>query len=336
MGAGRVSEVGKGGVPKSESPPAAGKPRLDWDDIRVFNAVADAGSMASAARVLGVTPGMISKRIDELEARLGTTLILRHAHGVSLTDAGVMARDHGLTMERSALSIERLIGARDKKREGRVTIEAPDGIAAYWMAPHLAAFHRENPKIRVAVDCGFWAGSPLPEPPELAITVKEEKRLDYVAIPLASLHYVLFAAPSYLETYGTPLTLASIADHRFLNFTPISEQPENWHPRASALRGLVDFSLETNSSAMLFQTLIVGGGIAVAPTAVKTFAPELVMVFPEPMSKIQMWLVHHRDALQTARVRIVAEWLKRLFDSRANPWFRNEFIHPDTFGQAGV
>lgn len=328
-----MSEFGKGGLPKSAPPASAVKPKLDWDDIRVFNAVADAGSMASAARLMGVTPGMISKRIDELEVRLGTTLILRHAHGVSLTDAGVLVRDHGLTMERSALSIERLVGARDKKREGRVTVESPDGLAAYWLAPHLAEFQRENPKIRLAVDCGFWATSPLPEPPELAISVKEEKRLDYVAVPLATLHYVLFAAPAYLDMYGVPLTLASIADHRFLNFTPIGEQQENWHPRASALRGLVNFSLETNSSAMLFRTLISGGGVAVAPTAVKSFAPELVMVYPEPMSKIQLWLVYHRDALQTARVRIVADWLKRLFDPRLYPWFRDEFIHPDSFSE---
>src|SRR5690606_4413130 len=181
------------------------------------------------------------------------------------------------------------------------------------------------------VDCGFWADSPLPEPPELAITIKEEKRLDYVAQPLAFLHYVLFAAPDYLDTYGAPLSLASIADHRFLNFTPMKEQPDNWHPRAAALRGLVEFSLETNSSAMLFHTLRAGGGIAVAPTAVKTFAPELVMVHPEPMSKIQLWLVHHRDALKTTRVRAVADWLKNLFEPRGNPWFREEFIHPDDF-----
>lgn len=326
-----MSEVGKRVLPKTAPTAPAAKPKLDWDDIRVFGAVADTGTMSGAARVLGVTPGMVSKRIDELEARLGTTLLTRHAQGVSLTDAGQMVRDHALTMERSALSIERLIGARDKKREGRVTIEAPDGIAAFWLAPYLAAFHRENPKIRIAIDCGFWASTPLPEPPELMISVKEEKRLDYVATPLAVLHYALFAAPDYLDTYGAPLSLASIADHRFLNFTPISEQPENWHPRAAALRGLLEFSLETNSSAMLVNTLVAGGGIAVAPTAVKSFAPELVMVYPEPMSKIQLYLVHHRDALQTARVKVVADWLKSLFDSRKYPWFRDEFVHPDEF-----
>jgi DNA-binding transcriptional LysR family regulator len=326
-----VSEVGKGPLPKTSTPEAGPRPKLDWDDIRVFNAVAETGSMAGAARLLCVGTSMVSKRVDDLEARLGATLFTRHPQGVALTEAGETVRDHARTMERSAVSIERLVGLQDKRLEGRVTVAAPDGIAAFWLAPRLGDFFLENPKIRIALDSGFWSEEPLPELPNLTISMKEEKRLDYVAAPLASLHYVLFAAPSYLDTYGSPPTLANIADHRFLNFTPIREQQQNWHPRAAALRTLANFSLETNSSAMLFHTLAAGGGIAVAPTAVKSFAPNLVMVYPEPMSRIQLYLVHHRDAMQSVRVRAVADWIKSIFDPRTNPWFRDEFVPPSEF-----
>lgn len=327
-----MSEVGKRGLPKTTR--ATPKPKFDWDDIRVFSSVAETGSMAAAARMLGVTPSMVSKRIDELEARLGATLLIRHAQGVSLTDAGVVVRDHALTMERSAVSIERVVGADDKKREGLVTIRGSDGLAGFWIAPRLAPFQRENPKIRLAFDCTMWSEHPLPEAPELIISVNEEKRLDYVATPLAVLHYVLFAAPCYLNTYGAPRSLTNIAEHRLLNFAPQQRQQHNWHPRAAALRGLIEHSLETNSSAVLMQALSNGAGIAIVPTFVRTFAPELVMVHPEPMAKIQVWLVHHRDALKTARMRVVADWLKSLFDPRDNPWFREEFIHPDDFPPA--
>jgi DNA-binding transcriptional LysR family regulator len=326
-----VTEVGKGPLPKTNPEASAPRLRIDWDDLRVFNAVAETGTMAGAARQLSVGTSMISKRIDDLEARLGATLFTRHPQGVALTEAGETVRDHARTMDRAALAIERVVGAQDKKPEGRVTIAAPDGIAAFWLGPRIAEFSRENPKIRIALDCGFWADDPLPEMPNLTISMKEEKRLDYVAIPLATLHYVLFAAPSYLDTYGSPPTLANIADHRFINFTPIKEQPQNWHPRAAALRTLANFSLETNSSAMMFHTLMAGGGIAVAPTAVKSFAPNLVMVYPEPMSRIQLYLVHHRDAMRSMRVRVAADWLKSVFDARSNPWFRDEFVSPNEF-----
>ncbi|HVY83571.1 MAG TPA: LysR family transcriptional regulator [Caulobacterales bacterium] len=329
-----MSESGKRRVPKPVHAPASAKPKWDWDDLRVFNAVAEHGTMAGAARVLGVTASMVSKRIDDLEARLGATLLSRHAHGVSLTETGKLVRDYALTMEHSAASIERMAGAQDKRRAGRVTIQAPDGVAAFWIAPRIADFIRENPKIRIAVDCGFWSERPLPDPPDLIISVKEEKRLDYVATRLAVLHYVLFASPKYLDTYGAPLTLANVADHRFLDFTPISEQPENWHERASSLRGLAEASLETNSSAMLLHTLLAGGGIAVAPSAVRSFARDLVVVYPEAMSHIRLYLVHHQDAVKSARVRAVAEWIKAIFDPRVYPWFRDEYVPPDQFPDA--
>jgi DNA-binding transcriptional LysR family regulator len=308
---------------------------LDWDDLKIFMAVADAGQIKAAAENLGMVRSAVSKRIDDFESRLGTTLFNRvHGQGMALTDDGLMVKEHAALMSRAMQSLVRQTGARDKRQEGRVTIEAPDGVATYWLAPHLAAFQRENPKISVALDCGFWASAPLPDPTDLVITMKEEKRLDYVAVPLAVLHYVLFASPTYLAAYGAPTSLANIAEHRFLDFTPISEQPENWHPKAAALRSLLSFGLETNSSSMLFETLRAGGGLAVAPTAVKSFAPELVMVYPEPMSHIKLWMVYHRDAMDKARVRTTADWIKSIFDGRKFPWFREDFVHPDTFEKA--
>lgn len=325
-----VSENGKGPLPKS-SPSAGDRLKWDWDDIRFFKAVAEAGTMAGAARMLNIGPPTVTRRIEDLEAGLGATLFNRLPNGVTLTEAGKAVLNHAITMERSAQAIDRTVGQTDKRPEGRVTVAAPDGIAAFWLAPRMGEFFRENPRIHIALDSGFWSDEPLPDPPTLTISMKEEKRLDYVAVPLASLHYVLFAAPSYLDTYGSPPTLANVADHRFLNFTPIREQPQNWHARAAALRQMANFSLETNSSAMLFHTLMGGGGIAVAPTAVKSFAPDLVMVYPEPMSRIQLYLVYHRDAMQAVRVRVVADWIKSIFDSRNQPWFRDEFVSPSEF-----
>ncbi len=326
-----VNEVGNDRIPKTSTAPATSA-NLDWDDLKIFLAVADAKQVKAAAEALGMTRGAVSKRIDDLEVRLGTTLFNRiEGRGMELTDAGVTVKDHAEVMARAMQSLVRQTGARDKRQEGRVTIEAPDGVAAYWLAPHLAAFQRENPKINVILDCGFWSSTPLPNPTDIVITTKEEKRLDYVAVPLAVLHYVLFASPAYLELYDAPKTLAGIAEHRFLDFTPISEQPENWHPQAAALRSLLNFGLSTNSSAMLFETLRAGGGIAVAPSAVKSFAPELVMIYPQPMSHIKLYMVYHRDAMDTARVRTVATWLKHIFDGRRYPWFAETFVNPNEF-----
>lgn len=324
-----MTEVGKGVLQKLADAVASPAPRFDWDDLRLFTAIADTGSLSAAARLLGTTPGSLSKRIDDLEYRLQARLLIRDTTGARLTEAGEMVYDHALTMQRSAAAIERLVQSKDKRQEGRVTLAAPDGVAAFWVAPRLGEFLRANPKIHVGLDCGFWANDPLRDPPELAIVAeKDERKLDQIYVPIGALHYALFASPSYLETYGVPQSLASVADHRWLHHTALTRQRENWHEKAGALQTLADPSIETNSSVAFVMAMKYGAGIGVIPTAILTVEPDLVMVGEQPMSKIQLWLAYHRDAMKIARLRAVADWIKSIFEPRANPWFRDEFVHP--------
>jgi DNA-binding transcriptional LysR family regulator len=316
-----------GDVAEFDAPPGR-RPRLDWDDIRVFVAVGEAGSINGAARALRLTPGTVSKLIGELELRLGAALVKRRRDGISLTDAGALILEHAASMERSIASIERAVAARDNKLAGPVSIEIPEGIAALWMAPHLADFHRNYPKITINLDCGFG----LEASPDITITAQEDKRVEYVSTPLAFLHYAFFASPSYLSVYGAPDSLAAVAEHRLLSFTPAADlDRETWSARGSALATIAEFGLKTNSGAMLMHAMVAGAGIGIAPTAIRTLAPDLVMVVPEPVARVRLWLVHHRDAAQVARVRAVADWIKQIFDGRKAPWFREEFVDPDTF-----
>jgi len=328
----RMGEGGKGAVTKVTEPTAVGLAlRFDWDDLKIFAATVEAGSFSAAARMLGITHSSVSKRVEELEARLGAKLLYRNPGGVTLTEAGVLVRDHALTMQRSADAVARLVQGRDSKQEGRVTVAAPDGVSAFWVAPQLAEFLRVNPNVRIGLDCGFWAMDPLTDPPDLAIVVdRDERKLDFVFTPLAVLHYCIFVSPEYLNTYGMPQSLADVANHRILHHTALSHQKQNWDERASALQALSNPSLETNSSASMILALKDGAGIGAAPSGALTIAPDLVMLGP-PMSKIQLWLCHHRDALKVARVKLVADWLKDIFDPRQFPWFRDEFVHPDEF-----
>lgn len=325
-----MAEVGKGALQKLASSTASPAPRLDWDDLRLFAAVAETGSLSAAARQLGITAGSLSKRIDDLEHRLQARLLVRDPTGARLTEAGQAVFDHAVTMQRSASAIERLVQSRDKKQEGRVTVATPDGLAAYWIAPRLGEFLRANPKIHVGLDCGFWANDPLRDPPDLAIVVeKDERKLDQIYVPIGVLHYALFASPAYLETYGVPQSLASVADHRIIHHTAQTKQRENWPTKTGALQELTDPSLETNSSAAFVMALRHGAGIGVMPTAILTFAPDLMMLGPQSVTKIQMWLSYHRDAMKIARNKLVADWLKSTFDPREHAWFRDEFVHPD-------
>lgn len=302
--------------------------RLNWDDIRVFAAVAEAGSVNKAAVELKITPPSVSRRIEDLETRLEVRLFQRAPTGMTLTSAGKDLLDRAQSMQRFADDIERSVRARDRRDEGGVTIVAPDGIGSLWVAPRIADFLSRNPKIQVALDCRI---GPAPDSrPDITIALDRAQAQDGDDItPLATMHYVFLAAPAYLETYGTPRSAASAAgDHRTLKHTGQVSQREAWSARAAAVEMLADFSFETNSSAALVQALRAGAGVATAPTYLLTSAPELVMVGAEQSVPIKLWLIVHQESRNAARVTRVADWLKSIFDTRANPWFREEFIPP--------
>ncbi len=318
---------------KSEHRDGRPRSRLNWDDVRVFAAVAIEGGINKAAAVLKLTPATVTRHIKDLERRLATRLFDRHKTGMTLTDAGKDLFELSQPMRRSADTIERTMRGRDRRDEGPVTISAPDGIGSLWVAPRIGEFLSRNPRIQVALDCRV--GPPPENALRTDITIAAE--LDEAQVGddtslLATMHYVLLASPAYLETYGKPKSAASAAgDHRTLKHTGQIAQSDNWGKRAKALSALAEFSFVTNSSAALVESVRGGAGVAIAPTYLLKAHPELVIIGDEKPVPIKLWLVVREEVRETARVLRAAEWLKSIFDARSNPWFESDFVAPEQF-----
>lgn len=307
---------------------------MDWDDVRIFAAVAAVGSINKAAADLKVTPSNVSRRIDDLETRLEVKLFQRRRTGMVLTSAGEDLYDRAQSMQRFADDIERSVRARDKREEGQVIVAVPDGVGSIWLAPRLPDFLSRNPKIQIALDCKTGGQPPEDEGrPDITITaVESEADVGDDVTLLATMHYVFVASPHYLETYGTPKSAAAaVGDHRTLKQTGQITQRESWGKRAEAVDALAQFSLESNSSGAIFNALRAGAGVGTVPTYALTIAPELVLIDPAAVVPIKLWLIVHREARNAVRVTRTAEWIKSIFDTRSNPWFRDEFIHPNEF-----
>jgi DNA-binding transcriptional LysR family regulator len=320
-------------LPKSKHREERPRSRLDWDDIRIFAAVAAAGSVNKAAADLKIMPSSVSRRIDDLETRLEVKLFYRSPAGMTLTSAGEDLNDRARSMQHFADDIERSVRARDRRDEGVVTIAAPDGVGSLWIAPRLGDFLARNPKIHISLDCRIGPSLDPESRADITIALDEKQaQIGDDASALATMHYVFVAAPSYIETYGAPRSAASAAgDHRTLRHTGQIAQRENWSARASAVEALSQFAFETNSSAALVNALRGGAGVATAPTYILSTAPELVMIGEERSVPIRLWMIVHQQARNAARVTRVADWLKQIFDTRTNPWFRDEFVHPTEF-----
>lgn len=308
--------------------------RADWSALRVFYAVAETGSFSEAAAQLGLTQPTVSGRIRDLETRLGVRLFNRSPHKLSLTEAGEKIHDHVVTMERSAEAVERLVADEDKKDEGRVIIAAPDGLATYLLMPELPRFFRESPDISVGMDCGIWTDNQVGAHVDVSLQFDTVSNPDVISTPLGYYHYCLYSSRAYLDLYGTPTSLASVAERRYLHHVAHTRQPDNWAIKYSAFQGLANIGMATNSSSALIEAVRHGAGIAALPTVASVFAPELVMLELPPLARLELRMCVHRDIAGAARIRRVMAWLREVFDAKTKPWFRAEFVHPSEFQPA--
>jgi DNA-binding transcriptional LysR family regulator len=301
--------------------------------VRLFWAVAESGSFGAAARSLNVGLSTVTRAVDRLESRLNAKLLVRGPQGVALTEAGSVAYDRALSMERVAQQLEHDIADAERRPEGRVKLAAPDGIGGAYLTPLMAEFLRANPKIDLVIDCGFWSNYGLEGDIDLTLTFEESTRPDVTSTKLATFHYGLFASREYLDLYGTPQTLAESVSRSYVHHAAQIHKRDDWRPGTAAMQDLAQKRIETNSSAVSLAAIKHGAGIGPLPTAVLAIEPTLVMLDLPVLASLSLWLVCHRDIGRSARIRCVADWLKEVFDPRTKPWFRSEFIHPREFEQ---
>ncbi|HKT54267.1 MAG TPA: LysR family transcriptional regulator [Caulobacteraceae bacterium] len=305
--------------------------KSEWSDIRVFWAVAQLGSFGAAARALGVGLTTVTRTVERLEKGLNAKLFVRSPQGVSLTEAGALAYDRALSMERLAEQLEGELADCEKTPEGKVKLAAPDGVAGIFLTPFLAEFVRANPKIDLQIDCGLWRDRPLVGEADLVLTFEEPRDPDVVPISLAMFHYALFASREYLDLYGVPSTIEEMTSCAYIHHVGQNHHRETWKPNYAAFQDFVHKRIETNSSAVSFNAIRRGAGIGPMPTAILSLDPGLVMLESSVQVSVRLWLVRRRSAGGSARERRVIDWLKEIFDPRTKPWYRDEFLHPSEF-----
>jgi DNA-binding transcriptional LysR family regulator len=306
--------------------------KFDWDDLRIFHALVSAGSMNAAARRLGIGQPTVSRRLEQLESRIGARLVTRGADGVELTDVGERIWAQVQIMQATAFDIDRIANQADRADAGAVRISAPEGVAGYWIARHLPSFMEANPRITVELTTRT-EGDTRVDHADISLQTQESKRMSLVATELATLHYTPFASRRYLETYGPPNGLADVLNHRIADLVSYSQQREQWPKEASAIKEMMQPTLTSDSSLALAEATKAGAVIAMMPTYAARLEPNLVHIDMELNVPITLWMVYHPDQRRVARVRKMLDWLREIFDSARYPWFRKDFVAPADFAE---
>ncbi len=285
-------------------------------DLEVFVRVIAAGSMSTAARDLGLSPAVVSKRIKRLEDKLGTRLLQRTTRQISLTEAGQGFHERVLTVLGGLEEAEAFASGRSSEVNGTLKISASTSFGRMHVAPHLKPFMEAHPDLAIHLVLSDEFTDIVGGGFDLAIRIAELNDSSLVARRLAPVRRVLCAAPSYLAEYGTPETLDDLKKHRCLP----AHNHESW--RLEGPNGPVTLRPEgmliTNSSEVLREAVIAGLGIALRSTwdvGAELKSGKLVQVLPqyESSRNVALSAVYPSRQFLPAKVRLFIDYLAELY-----------------------
>lgn len=307
--------------------------RFDWDTLRVFRVVAEMSSMSAAAARLGESPPTISRKIDDLEAKLGTLLFTRTTRGVELTTVGKQVLRQVEVMANAAEVLRREAAQTGEVVSGAITLCTGDGLGPYWVAPRLFEFHRANPQIQVKLVVRDQTPDMHSGEADIAITYAEPRDSGVIAHKLGVQHYVGFASQKYIDEFGKPESLFEYYKHRCILHQSYVNQVESWAPRMAELRKMVDFALITNSGTAIVESCATGGGIGILPSYMAKLDSRLVPLDLPEIAPIRFWICYTERARRLPQGKLLIDWIRHQFETPEAIWFSDEFVHPRDFNE---
>ena len=281
----------------------------EWDNLRLFLAVARAGSLSAAARNEGVSQPTLGRRMSALESRLGSTVFVRTPRGLELTQAGSLLLESVEKMADAAGEAEaRALGAGEAPA-GTVTVSMIESLALGWAVETLAACREAHPELDIDIKVDLAVADLHRRQADIALRMVRPTQSRLIARKAADMDWGFFAAKSYLRRCGTPQRFADLAEHWLV--VPDETLARHMQPLMSELAPLSDrIAFRSNSGAAMLAASRAGYGIGFHSLVLAGTAPDLVRVLPylRP-ERTEIWLVAHEDLHRNAGIRTVFDFL---------------------------
>ncbi|MBD9626322.1 LysR family transcriptional regulator [Ensifer sp. ENS06] len=280
-----------------------------WDDQRIFLAVLQSGSLAGAARSLGISHPTARARIAALEGALGTTLFTRSVNGLSPTDHALELGAAVRTMAAASDLFIRQAAAPAGALSGIVRLSASDFMAIEVLPPILTRLRASHPGVRIELVASNRVADLLVREVDIAIRNTPPVQAALVAQKLPALPLGLFASKGYLAARGVPKNLEDLADHDLIG----PDRNSRELALADALGPTVtrtNFVLRTDSHPVVAAAVRAGIGIGVMQTPAASLDPSLRHVLPGFVAaQLNTWVVTHEDMRELPRIRAVFDAL---------------------------
>lgn len=287
---------------------------MDWDKLRIFHAVAEAGSFTHAGETLNLSQSAVSRQISTLEESLGVSLFHRHARGLLLTEQGeLLHRAAGDIFAKLSMIEGQIVDSRQLP-EGPLRITVAEFIGSTWLAPRLAVFRESHPDIQLTLLLDDRIYNLGMREADAAIRLHKPEHPDLIQKQLGTISFCICASKAYIKKHGRPESARDLRHHTLIGFPPNVPAPyadPNWLFRIAGADPEADTNLVMlNSLYGIFQAVESGAGIASLPLYLIADNKMIDTLLPDMnRSGVDMYFVYPEERRHSKRIGIFRDFL---------------------------
>ncbi|MFB0951198.1 MAG: LysR family transcriptional regulator [Rhodospirillales bacterium] len=279
---------------------------MDWDKLRVFHAVADAGSFTHAGDTLNLSQSAVSRQVSALEQSLGTPLFHRHARGLILTEQGETLYETAHNVFAQLAKVQTQLAENKERPQGPLKVSSTVAFGSVFLASRMKEFVNRYPDIDVSLVLADTEVDLSMREADVAIRMTPPTQPDLVQRHLMKLRYRVYAAPEYLQQHGMPKLPKDLDMHQIVVYGDDARPPAanlNWLLDEGAKGGRRDPILRVNSIYGILRAVQSGLGVGALPEYMGRELGSLVEVLPELRGpELDMFFVYPEELRDSARI----------------------------------
>ena len=287
---------------------------MDWDKLKIFHAVAEAGSFTSATVNLNLSQSAISRQIQSLEEDLKVKLFERHARGLTLTENGEYVFKTAHEVISKLKEVETSLSDQKNHPTGKLTITTVRSFGTHWLTPRIQEFMQLHPEIEMELIFDDKELDLSTRQADIGIFMRRPKQLNYIQKKLIDINYHIYGSNKYLEKYGMPKTIADLNKHKFISFGRGTPSPV-FNPDWALKVGIKDNKkrksvMKVNSVMGLLLAVESGVGLAALPDYLSYQSKNIIKVLPKVEGPItEAHFVYPQSMKNVARVQAFRNFL---------------------------
>ena len=287
---------------------------MDWDKLKIFHAVTEAGSFTSATVNLNLSQSAISRQIQSLEDDLKVKLFERHARGLTLTESGEYVYKTANEVIGKLKEVETTLSDKKSKPSGKLTVTTVISFGTTWLTPRIQEFMQLNPEIEIELIFDDKELDLSTRQADIGIFMRRPKQLNYIQKKLIDINYHIYGSPKYLEKHGYPKTINDLSKHKFITFGRGAPSPV-FNPEWALKLGMKENKtmktvMKVNSVYGLLLAVQSGVGLAALPDYLTLKQPNIVKVLPNVKGPItEAHFVYPQSMKNVARVQAFRNFL---------------------------